>query len=404
MRHSVRYFGVAALAGLFLLSSCQKAELDTSKVLRGNFNMSFTETGELVTADTKVLVMPRFGRYWSSMRIIGMIDHGTRVSVGDSIIQLDPTPVQQFIIDHRTQLENAESDLQNLRVNNEVNNKNLDANLRSVEASFNMSRLQMESARFETEKQRKIRELQFRQAEIRYEKEKRNIEYTRIINHYNEIIQQIRMEQIRDRIEMAYAVLPQLVIRTPISGIFQVARRRRNDIKIGDEIRAGNSMGSVPDLTWMKVNTCINEVDRSKVSVGQSVIVRMDALPDVKFEAEVESIGLLCHAYSDNDQRKVFSVVVRIKKSDERLRPGMTVSCEFLSDHLKDVLYVANDYIYRENGRSFLWVENMVGRSKVPVRIVSHNNHFSVIEGDVVEGQKLLPVEALYEKQEKISE
>lgn len=327
---------LTAISGLLLLLLCSCSHSDGEHRRRKNVDTinHVIETGELITADTRTLVMPRFGRYWSNMKIIGLLDHGTPVQAGDSILQFDPTEVKQFIVDRQTQLETQTATLQKIRVNNDIQSKNLDASLRSEEASFELARLQLESSRFESEKTRRIRELQFRQAEIRYEKVKRNIEYTRIISKNEEKIQQIRMQQVQNMLDMAYDVLPKLTMRAPISGIFQVSQKRRSRVflKVGDEVRVGNNLGSVPDLTWMKVNTCVNEVDYRKVTVGQQVLVRMDALPNIVYEGEVEKIGIICHRYSDSDTRKVFDVLVKLNESDRNLRPGMTVSCEFIPE------------------------------------------------------------------------
>jgi hypothetical protein len=56
----------------------------------------------------------------------------------------------------------------------------------------------------------------------------------------------------------------------------------------------------------------------------------LDALPKVAFEGEVIYIGKLCRPKERNSRQKVFDVEVKILKPDDRLKPGMTVSCEFL--------------------------------------------------------------------------
>ena len=95
-------------------------------------------------------------------------------------------------------------------------------------------------------------------------------------------------------------------------------------------------MGYVPDLTWMKVETCINENDFLRINVGTKVLVRLDALPEVAFEGEVSRIGRFCHPRDYNNPRqKVFDVEVRLLVSDERLKPGMTVSCQYLEETKK---------------------------------------------------------------------
>ena len=82
----------------------------------------------------------------------------------------------------------------------------------------------------------------------------------------------------------------------------------------------------------MKVNTCISENDFLKIKLGQKVIVRLDALPKVTFEGKINYIGKLCHLKDEKSHQKIFDVEVKLLKPDERLKPGMTVSCEYIKD------------------------------------------------------------------------
>jgi hypothetical protein len=50
----------------------------------------------------------------------------------------------------------------------------------------------------------------------------------------------------------------------------------------------------------------------------------------VVFEGEIVYIGKLSRLKDQKSRQKVFDVEVKIIKPDERLKPGMTVSCEFL--------------------------------------------------------------------------
>jgi len=145
-------------------------------------------------------------------------------------------------------------------------------------------------------------------------------------------IQVLKANQLKSELQDAKAILPRLTVRTPISGIFQIGTNWRTGdmIKIGDEVYPGNNMGNVPDLTWMKVNSCVGERDFLKVHKGQKVIVRLDALPKIRFDGEVIYVGRLCHLKDEKSKQKVFDVEVKMLKSDERLKPGMTVSCEYI--------------------------------------------------------------------------
>lgn len=314
-----------------LLASCQGGILgggDTSE----QSHTPLVETGELSAVQTKAFVLPRLGRF-GSFRIIGIEEHGKHIQPGDSVIQLDPADVTKYIVDRETALESQLASLEKMLVNQENRDSEAESTIKSELATYELRKLTLEAAQFESERTKKIKQLEFEQATIALNLAKRKLELNAIINENDLKIQQIRVDQIKKDIQNAYDILPQLTIRSTIPGIFQITRNWRSGqlLKVGDEVWRGNAMASVPDLTWMKVETQINENDFLRIKKGDKVLVRLDALPEVAFDAQVSYIGLFCHAKDPNKPRqKVFDVEVRLLESDERLKPGMTVSCEFL--------------------------------------------------------------------------
>jgi multidrug resistance efflux pump len=302
-----------------------QAEVDKS-------GTTIIESGELASVETQSVVMPRFGRFWYSMKITGVLKHGSEVKKGDSIIQLDGTEIRKYIIERETQLATQKAVLAKLRVDQANRVLDLQSRLKSELASFELKKLELESSKFDTEKNRKIKQIEFEQAKLNLKKVQRSIDLNKVIAAYTLEIEQIKTDQLHNEIKDAYAILPKLTLRAPLSGIFQVADNRRTNtpVKIGDDIYQGNLLGSVPDLTWMKVNAYVNEVDYLKIKIGQKVKVRMDALPKVVFMGEVNYLGKLCHRKNDKSKEKVFDVEVKILKTDQRLKPGMTVSCEYI--------------------------------------------------------------------------
>lgn len=321
--------------GLFLMlayASCSKTideKSDEAGVISGN---KIVETGELAAIDSRSFVLPRFGRNWYQMKIIGIQKHGTAVKAGDSIIQLDPTEIKKYIIDRESDLETQKAAFQKMLVDQSNRRSDLESNMKNETAGFNLKKLELESSRFESDKTKKIKQLEFEQAKINFEKVKKVYELNKIGESSDLKIQRIRVERLKSEIKSAYDLLPKLVIRTPISGIFQVGRNRRTGemIKVGDEIYQGTNMGNVPDLTWMKVNTTVSENDFLRIYQGQKVLIRLDALPKVSFNGEVAYISKLCRQKEEKSKQKVFDVEVKVLKPDERLKPGMTVSCEFI--------------------------------------------------------------------------
>lgn len=325
---------VILLSIALFTSACVNKVGDGQNKDDDNSGKRVVETGELAAIDSRSFVMPRYGRHWYQMKIIGILKHGTEVKKGDSVIQLDPTEIKKYIIERESQLETQQAVFEKLQVDQNNKVQDLDSRLKNEIASYNLKKLELEASQFETSKNLKIKELEFEQAKISLNKVKKLIKLNKIIAAKTLVIERIKLVQLETEMKNAYDLLPALTIRSPISGIFQIAenRRTREMVKIGDDIYQGNNLGNVPDLTWMKVNTTVNETDYFKLKTGQKVTVRLDAMPEVAFDGEVSYLGKLCQLKNNNSRQKVFDVEVKLSAPDVRLKPGMTVSCEFLED------------------------------------------------------------------------
>lgn len=333
MRKTIFYILPIILITSFLLSSCDGI-LSFDKAERTTDGTTIIETGELAAINSVSFVIPRFGRRWGEMKIIGLLNHGSIVNKGDSVVQLDPADINKYILDRESSLETQLAALEKLYIEQENKRQENESRIRSELASFDLKKIELEATRFESDRAQEIKKLEFEQATINLEKEKRVLELSEKINESNLRIQEIRVEQIKKDIEEAKSIIPLLTLRTPVSGVFQIATERRggsrNIYKIGDNIYAGNNLANVPELEFMKVYTQVNETDFLKISIDQKVAVRLDALPKVVFDGKVTYIGKLCREKERNSRQKVFDVEVEILKPDDRLKPGMTVSCEFL--------------------------------------------------------------------------
>lgn len=333
MRKTIFYILPIILITHFLLSSCDGV-LSFDKAERTTDGTTIIETGELAAINSVSFVIPRYGRRWGEMKIIGLLNHGSIVNKGDSVVQLDPADINKYIIDRESSLETQLAALEKLYIEQENKRQENESRIRNELASFDLKKIELEATRFESDRAQEIKKLEFEQATINLEKEKRVLEISDKINESNLRIQEIRVEQIKKDIEEAKSIIPLLTLRTPVSGVFQIATERRGGsrsiYKIGDNIYAGNNLANVPELEFMKVYTQVNEADFLKISIDQKVAVRLDALPKVVFDGKVTYLGKLCREKERNSRQKVFDVEVEILKPDDRLKPGMTVSCEFL--------------------------------------------------------------------------
>lgn len=396
---NIHAIGFLCFVLFVFLQSCNNNEQDTYSIKKGEFKQSITETGELAAVNVKSFVMPRYGRYWYDMKITGLLEHGTIVHAGDSVLQFDPSEINKFIIGQETELEKQKANLEKKIVEISNRKSELNSNLLSEQASYDLKMLELETVKFESEKAKTVKQLEFEQAKIRLNKTKKSVEYNEIISRNDYNIQKIRVERLKKEIQNAYGVLDQLTIRTTIPGIFQIAKKRRSRelLKIGDEVWAGTKLGNVPDLTWMKVNTYVNEADFFKLHVGQKVNVKLDALNNVSFEGEISHMSKLCRNLERDSRQKVFDIEVKMIDSDERLKPGMTVSCEYIVAKLDDVFYVPLNCLEQGKTGNFIYIRDDGNTIKTSVKVGPSNNSHIVIDGNLKKGQRILPLNKLIE-------
>lgn len=378
---------------VFLALACSHGNNEDFTVMTGSFKQSIIQTGELEAVKASFITMPEIDwQYGYQFKIIGLMEHGKIVQKGDSIIKLDATSVYKFIIERENMLENELADAKKQVVQSENDLQELTAQLKSEQASYDLKKIEVDRSRFDTGIKKKIKELEFQQATIKLNKVKRNLELKPRLNNLDSHIQKIKVAQRENELNKAKETLKLFLIRSPLDGIFQVAVDRWSDNqqtwKIGDTPYQGQILASIPDVTKMRAKTYINESDVKKVHRGMKVIIRLDALTSVPFAGSITEISKICTA---RDKEKVFNIVVEIEGSDLRLKPGMTVNCEYILYESDKNIFVPNNCLLKENGHSYVFLKRGRGVRKVEVQAGASNINHTIITGEVKSGQKLVP-------------
>lgn len=390
---------LALIASVFIISACSSSKSNELTVMRGKFTDSFTQTGELEAKKALAVPMQRMDyRYGYSFKIVEMMLNGSYVNEGDTLMKLDDAPIQKFIITTEESLEKELAAAEKLRVEYQNAMEDLQAQLKSEQASLNLKKIELERAEYETPQKKKIKQLQFEQAEIRINKLLRQIEIKPKLNEYDTKIQEIKVRQKEAELEGANAALSSMVITSPDKGLFQVGHNRYMyppvNLKVGDEIRQGQMLAKIPDVTKMIVNTSINEADFTKIDIGTKVRVRLDASPNIPFNGEVIYIARTCISkQNEKEKEKIFKVVVEIDESDLSLKPGMTVSCEFICYEGDNEIYVPNECLEKADGKAYLYFAKGNGYIKKEVKALRSNSNHTLVTGDVKPGQSLVPFE-----------
>jgi HlyD family secretion protein len=380
-----------------IVASCKKKSAEEITIMSGNFRQSVIETGELQAVNASFIFMPEINYiYGYNFKIIGLAEHGKSVQKGDSVVKIDASSIYKYIIEKQEALENelASSNKQKVQLENAM--QDLRAQFKNEQAAFDLKKLEVDRSSFESENKRKVKQLEFRQAEIRLNKINRSLNLKPRLDSLDRRIQQIQVSQKELELAIAKETLTIMLIRSPLDGIFEVESNYRTGqtLKVGDEMYTGSMIASIPDLRKMKVKTSVHETEIKKIKDGMKVIVRLDALPSVAFHGVVTAIAKTC---SDNrqyweenvDKEKVFNIEVVIEESDLRLKPGMTVSCEYICYESDKDLFVPNRSLLSEKKHSYIFIKRRGSVKKVEVVKGPSNTYYTVIKGVVKSGQSL---------------
>jgi HlyD family secretion protein len=378
------------LSILFItMFSCSGNKGSKYSVMKGHFRQSVIETGELQAVNASFLGMPRIKYiYGYSFKIIGLADYGKNVHKGETVITVDPSSVQKFIIEKNEALENEVAATNKLKAQITNNLQDLRAQLRNEQSSYDIKKLEMEKSGFESAGIKKVIALEFRQSEIQLKKIMRNLELKPRLDSLDLKIQQIKVAQKEDELKAAQEDLAKMVVTSPLDGIFVVEENWRTGqaIRVGDEVYLGAPVAKIPDIRTMKVKGFVMENDISRIKEGMDVIVRLDALPAVAFHGKILSLSKVC---VDRDEKKVFRTEVRITESDLRLKPGMTVSCEYITYEGENEIYVPSNCIVEENKHFYVFTRKRGKLRKTEVKTGPSNNMYTIVSGEVKPGQEL---------------
>jgi HlyD family secretion protein len=143
------------------------------------------------------------------------------------------------------------------------------------------------------------------------------------------------------------------IIRAPMSGTVSKLVVEKGERVVGTSQMAGTEMLRIADLNKMEVRVDVNENDIVRVSLGDTVVIDVDAYSylDKTFKGKVTAIANTANNKVSSDAVTEFEVKIRIlndsfkdlmeeKGGTSPFRPGMTASVDIITNKKFDILAV----------------------------------------------------------------
>ncbi|MEO1518067.1 MAG: efflux RND transporter periplasmic adaptor subunit [Bacteroidota bacterium] len=384
--------GLAGLGYYFLSGSTgqdEDVELLT-KVRKGNFVIDVTATGELKAKRSEKIRGP------SGMRASGiyqttisdMVAEGTLVKAGAYVAALDKTELDTRLREAQTEIEKTETQLDAAKIDTAIELRALRDDLVNLNFMRKEKELQMAQSKYEAPmviQQSQIEldrsERDYKQAQTKYVLSKEKAEAT-----ISEILATLRLNQ--QEMQNLMKLASDFTIKAPKDGMVIYARSWNGKVGPGSQISTWNPVvAELPDMSDMVSKTYVNEVDISRVRLGQMVNIKVDAFPDKSYEGQVIKVANIGEQLRNYDS-KVFEVMVQLSKVDSILRPAMTTSNEIVTDIYEDVLSIPLEALHND---SLTYVFTQIDRklSKQEVIAGLSNDDEIIIDFGLEEGAEI---------------
>ncbi len=366
----------------------EAADLLTN-VNRTDLKIDVTVSGELQARNSVNIMGPtglRNARIYQ-IKIDDIIPEGTVVKKGDYVARLDNSELGNKIRDEELDVEESLNRYEQTRIDTAINMREQRDQLFTLQYDLEKRKLELEQSQYEPP-------ATIKQAELELEKAKRALEQGK--EEYQLILRKSRSEMAQavanlkdDQMDLKQLqdLMKEFMIRAPENGMV-IYERERNGRKKGEgsQISAWDPVvATLPDLSSMVSLTYVNEVDISRVKVGQDVEIGLDAFPEKQLTGRVTQVANVGEQRPNSDA-KVFEISVLVNESDTTLRPAMTTSNMIITDYIENVLVVPLEAIHSQ-GDTLTYVFKKSGLSSIKQQVAlgPKGNDMVVIENGLLE-------------------
>lgn len=351
---------IVVLILLYVFFGNTKTTIETIEVpvKMGTFEIKVSTAGELEAKRSEKILGPsglRNFRIWN-VQIEDIVPDGTVLDSGDYVATLDRSELTNRLKDVELDLEQLETQYTQTQLDTTMTLRAARDELVNLEYNLEERQITVDQSIYEPPATQ-------RQAKIDLDKAKRA--YEQAVENYQLKLKKARadMQEVitkKRKAEMEYQqmidLLEQFTVYAPKAGMV-IYRRSWDGQKqgVGATVSAWEPVvAELPNLTEMKSRTYVNEIDISKVKVGQDVQVGVDAFPDKEYTGKVTEVANIGEQLR-NSNAKVFEVIIDVNEYDSILRPAMTTKNIIITDVIDSVLYIPIECIHSNDSLSYVY-------------------------------------------------
>jgi RND family efflux transporter MFP subunit len=404
--------GCGGVFAAYHYTGTTEVEVPVARVRRGDFIISVRTRGEIKSTRSIILTAPQV----PDPRIVKLAESGKPVKKGDVVVEFDAVQQEQNYIERSTSVRTADSEIVQTKASHKIVNEADSMSLMTSEYNLERAKLdaskaeivsEIEGAKYRIDVTVSEGELKQVNTSIRSRKVSQGADLDRL--------NQKKDKTVRD-MDLAKSYLSKMAIKAPLDGIVNILPNFRSGgsfgqspppFKEGDRAWTGAAIAEIPDLSEMHIDLKLEEVDRGKLRMGQMVRVRVDAIPEKEFLAELNWISPIAALIyrGGGTSEKTFPARALLKNLDARLRPGMSATAEIIIERDPNALLIPVRASFTKNDKPAVYVQTGQQFQVRDITVGKRNEEDMVVLSGLKEGELVTlenPAEAVKRAKKKL--
>jgi len=333
------------LVRAFFKSTVKKADIITSVVKVGNIDNTINATGEVLPEFEEILTSP----INASIKNVVM-DAGNKVKAGQSILTLDKSAAQNDYDKQKFQLESKQNEIQKLKLD-------LNKSFFDIQSNNDIKQLHISDLADAVENAKRLFSAGGGTREA-IEQAQLNLKVAQL--EKKQIENEIKNKQKTMQIEIKEAQLAADVLQSDLNALqhkldlANIVATRAGVVtyvnkNIGQNIKEGESLARIADLSSFKVQGSISDNSINDVHNGLPVIVLIN---DTQLKGHVANV-------SPSIQNSIITFDIQLdERNNNALRPNMKVDVYLVTATHNHVMMVANGAAFKGSNLQDIFVLN----------------------------------------------
>jgi HlyD family secretion protein len=340
-----------------------KVEVPVARVRKGEFIISVKTRGEVRAVRSVMITAPQV----PEPRIVKLAESGRPIHKGEIVVEFDAAQQEQNYLERNTNVRTVDSETVQMKASHRITNE-MDG-MNQMTSEYNVERAKLEASKAEV-----ISEIEGAKNRIDVGISEGELGQVKTTIESHQVAQSADLERLAQRkdkylrdMDRTKGYLKNMVLRAPIDGVVSVLPNFRTQgsfgsapppFKEGDKAWTGAAIAEIPDLTQMRIELKLDEVDRGKLALGMRGKVRVDAIPEKELPVELDWISPIATVnWRGAMQEKQFPARATLQQLDPRLRPGMSAGAELVLESYPNSVLIPIRASMTSNGKPAVYVQ-----------------------------------------------